>query len=407
MYLTSGGNQLAYRAMLANNAACGLGWFHMRRDALSGDIHRWPDTPRMGYGVSANDRYPTAADEGYEAYYGWKLSHMPQVGFLPYLVTGAKYWCDEVMMLGVYVGQSLSPKARAGLNSGPDTDKDALKMIVWENSALQPRGAAWAHRAIACAACAAPDGHPNKQPFIDSMANTATFILDASVRGTTYLGRSFVNKLGILPQTHHMGTPYGEAARDSYVAPAWMFGFWVAAIGYGWDLCEDSFALKQREEYLAARNFAYRWPVGLAGEYPGGWCWRAAGTGSIGITRHLHLPSQGHPETSFFDSFQEMWEENVKRKIANNTSEVDPNYAKYGMIDCSPGGNLFTYSYLERVESTLPYANYLPAIAYAVTHDAPGAREGWARILTAKNIDKIMSDSSTYRNNPVWGIRPR
>jgi hypothetical protein len=405
MYLTSGGES-AVRAMLANHAACGLGYYHMRRDNLSGDIHRWSDYPRMGYGGSAADMYSPPKNE--EAFYGWSITHMPQVGFLPYLVTGAKYWCDETIMLGVFVGQTLAPTWRAGVATGNLlTDQNAQKMIVWDDSAYQPRGAAWAHRAIACAACAAPDGHPNKQPFVNSMANTATFILDACVRGTTHLSSKFVNALGILPQSHHVNTPYGNVAMDSWVAPAWMYAFWIAAIGYGWDLCEDSFTSDQRAEYLSARNYAYKWPVGLAGTYPGGWCWRAAGTASIGITNHLYLPSTTHPETRFFESFEEMWKENVKRKIANDGKRTDPNYERYGMIDCAPGGSLFSYTYVGWVADTSYWANYLPSIAYAVTHDAPGAREAWARLMTASNVAEIMSDSSTYRNNPVWGIRPR
>jgi hypothetical protein len=362
----------------------------------------------MGYGGTAADKYEISKNLGYEAYYAFSPTHMPQVGFLPYLVTGAKYWCDETIMQGVYAGQVLTPTGRAGVADGSlVTDQNALKMIVWENSAYQPRGAAWAHRAIACAACAVPDGHPNKQPLVDSMANTATFILDACVRGTTHLGKRFVNSLGILPQTHSSATPYGNVTLNSWVAPAWMYAFQVAAIGYGWDLCEDSFNAEQRAEYLAARNYAYKWPVGLAGTYPGGWCWRAAGTGAIGITNHLYLPSATHPETRFFTSFEEMWEENVKRKIANNATRARANYDKYGMIDCASGGSLFSYAHPGWVDSASTWANFLPSIAYAATHDAPGAREAWARLMTASNVAEIMSDSSTYRNNPTWGIRPR
>ena len=403
MYLTSNGSERAMRAMVANHAACGLGWYHMRRDDMSGDIHRWSDTPRMGYGGTAVDMYKVPKYE--PVYYSWGVTHMPQVGLLPYLVTGAKYWCDETIMLGVFTGQSLVPTARAGLQKGEAlTDEKSLRMIVWEGSAYQPRGAAWAHRAIACAAAAAPDGHPNKQPFVDSMANTATFILDASVRGTSLLGPTFVNNLGQLPQTHSVSTPYGDDRYNTWIGAGWMMAFQVAAIGYGWDLVEDNFTDAQRDEYRQARDYAYKWTVGLTGVYPGGWNWRAAGTGAIGITKTLYLPSPGRPDSRFFDSHEQMWEQNVARMVSNGGAVE--NYTKYGMIDSNLGGSLFSYRYIGWVADTSYWANYLPSIAYAVKHNAPGAREGWERIKTASNYAEIASDASKYRNNPVWGIRP-
>jgi hypothetical protein len=513
MFLTAG-SESAYRAMLANHHACCIGWTHFRRDDMSGDIHRWEDQPTAGYGATATDQIGVPTN--YEAYYAWGSDHAPDVGFLPYLVTGAKFWCDEAIMQGVWTGQALVPGHRCG--PGRLDATTGLRMIIWEDSAVQPRGAAWAWRTMACAAAACPDGHPNRKGFLASLANSAKFILDNCVRGTGWsmLGPQFVNNLGVKPQTHSIDTPYGASYMGTYVMAAWMEAFWTAAIGYGWDLCEDLFAPDQRAEYQAARDFAYKMPVGMAGPCPGGWCWRACGAGAISYTVGLYLP--GPSRTSrFHPDWESAWRYQVEHMVGNfgyfggvtaggpaegrsgsvsgagasrdswihiqgvwkngipqpwsgrvtlqssrdNATWTDvkswaasaselfndgltgtiyyrlvvkqgdygggdvrfilsfcrgrnreyfnavQSYSTLGLMDGRPGQSIHSHYYGGWIADTSYFANYIPSLAYAVTHKAPGAAESWARLMSASNRDDFMSDKSTYRNNPVWGIRVR
>src|SRR5690606_18794905 len=57
------------------------------------------------------------------------------------------------------------------------------------------------------------------------------------------------------------------------------------------------------------------------------------------------------------------------------------------------------------VASTGYWGNLLPAIAYAVDHQATDAATAWARLTGASNWSAI--EGAGFDDLPVWGITPR
>jgi hypothetical protein len=54
--------------------------------------------------------------------------------------------------------------------------------------------------------------------------------------------------------------------------------------------------------------------------------------------------------------------------------------------------------------ATSYWGNLQPALAYAVEHNVPGARDAYNRMIGAANWNSIAAD---FDSNPVWAVRPR
>ena len=55
-------------------------------------------------------------------------------------------------------------------------------------------------------------------------------------------------------------------------------------------------------------------------------------------------------------------------------------------------------------ESTSYWGNLLPAIAYAVHHNVPGAQAAYTRMTSASNWNNLVTG---FANAPVWAVAPK
>jgi hypothetical protein len=117
-------------------------------------------------------------------------AHKPSLAYVPYLVTGRRFYADEMAFHANYAIMSTPP-------SGEEWPR--LNGLLWEN---QPRGLAWALRDVADAAAYLPDNHPYKAYYgrvvtnnletLDEYARTEASPLGFVLFGTGYDGEYLV-----------------------------------------------------------------------------------------------------------------------------------------------------------------------------------------------------------------------
>jgi hypothetical protein len=145
-----------------------------------------------------------------------------------------------------------------------------------------------------------------------------------------------------------------------------------------------------------ARDWQYKWPVGLCGTSGAtNYCFTQAGSRyGLCIT---DTDSTTNP-TTFFDTFGECWEETFGS--ANST--------------CNAGSALFSEvgqsNDVSKAATNHRWATLIQALAYAVDHGAAGADAAWARLTGASNWDAIEAGSASpdnFNDTPIWGVYPR
>ena len=161
--------------LLANADAAGSTPWHFRDKvtglAVSIDDHPgiWLDS-RANAASSGDDLLPepyTTAGTGWSP----DTAHQPSLAYLPYLVTGSKYYLDELIAQATYNFGWASPRS--------EYRNGAEGLVIWQ----QTRGMAWALRTIANTAYIAPDGHPLKGYFNAKLANNLNAYIDIFVVG--------------------------------------------------------------------------------------------------------------------------------------------------------------------------------------------------------------------------------
>src|SRR5204863_5703465 len=97
---------------------------------------------------------------------------------------------------------------------------------------------------------------------------------------------------------------------------------------------------------------------------------------------------------------------------ANYTNGTGPWYASWGdvatamSIPLADGGTALRGS-SGADPATMQegyWGNLMPALAYAVDHNAAGAAAAYARLTGASNFS---ANATNFNDEPVWGIKPR
>lgn len=144
---------------------------------------------------------------------------------------------------------------------------------------------------------------------------------------------------------NELGISYDYGGYGEGVTAPWQHNFRVQTLGF----LSDIEPLDDMSDLIALRDFNYKFPVGLLRDP----CRAGAYTLTIGTATSWDQVSEG---------------------------------------SCTELSNPTATNY---------YANLLPAISYAVKHDAEGAFEAWGRVRGANNFDTWMASFDT---NPVWGV---
>jgi hypothetical protein len=367
LYLVSK-NPRAYAGVIANAYGAGRFGIHYRDETTKRPL-RFSSYPNLvteggastgisNTGASSRETY-TPKSQG-TAPPVWDSPHHPSIGFTAYLLTGRFYFMEEVQFA-------------ATVNYLKNTDvarKFSGGVFVSNAGANTTRGAAWAIRTLAQAACVTPDNDSLRGEFGASMAANTEYYY------ALYIAQPN-NPFGFV-------APYSNYATGSghYSEAAWMQDFFTAAIGYAVDLEP---AMSPASMGRLATFFAWK-AQSIIG--------RLGGTGA---TEYLFRQAAAYTvavaptESPNFVDGSGPWHKNWGEIYADTVGTANP-----GVAGPLTGGNF--------PEATSYWGNLQPAIAYAVQHKVPGAQAAYARMVAAPNWSDFAKD---LNGAPVWSVVPR
>lgn len=165
----------AEAVMLANADAAGSIPWHLR-DAATGlpiTIDNHPGISTIWGNGSGADRFTEAYDTG-DTRWTPDNAHFPALSYLPYLLTGDRYYLDQLQ------AEANWPM----LNQGASYRQMAKGLFEAANE--QVRGQAWGMRSLGYAAYVTPDSDPLKAYFAGKLDNNLKYYVDKFVTQRTY-----------------------------------------------------------------------------------------------------------------------------------------------------------------------------------------------------------------------------
>ncbi len=278
-------------------------------------------------------------------------SHEPSLDFVPYLLTGERYYLQELIFWSQW----------NSWGTAPGTHGFEKSLFGWD----QLRGQAWSLRTLAQAAYITPDSNPAKQTLLRELKANADWYNkhytdnpDANIFHLTYVGGRFM------------------------WMPPWMDDFMMWSVQYAVNLGFDEW-----------KPFA-RWKARFSVQrmINPHFCWILA------TPYQMHFEN---PDHTFFGSWAELYRANFykrgKAKIL-----FDPDKFACGSQDMANAlGLKRAGEMMGRAGAREGFpAQMQPALAAAVDAGEPGAKEAWA---------KFQARPVQPRNgvDPRWAIVPR
>lgn len=369
LYLVSN-DARAYAGVICNAYGGGRYGTHYRDESTQLPI-KFSDYPHTclgtGSGVSGlgesstNDFLPNNSGTSSP---DWDTPHHPQIGYMAYLITGRRYFMEEVQFV-----------ANINFLKVGDLERSLSAGIFLPNiGALTPRGAAWALRSLALAATVTPDADALATEYLASVKSNADFNYTKYATGGN-------NPFGFVNPYENYNAPSAP-----WTGPIWQEDFFTASIG--WMLAMKPLITGGLSNLSAF--FAWK-AISIIG--------RLGGTAS---TDFLYRDAAQY--TVAFSS----------SASPDFNTGTGPWYSDWGAIytatlgSANPGagGDLRGGNY---ADATSYWGNLQPAIAYAVDHGVSGALTAYNRMIGASNWTLILSTGSdpTFNTDCVWSVKPR
>ncbi|WP_420474444.1 hypothetical protein [Noviherbaspirillum sp. ST9] len=358
----------AYAGVVINGYSAGRYGIHFRDERTMRPL-RFSSYPNLvvesssgvgATGASSKNTYTPAATGTQPPI--WASTHHPSVGFMAYLLTGRFYFMEEVQFA-----------ATLHFLKNTDTQRQFTAGVLQSSvGANITRGAAWATRTLAQAACITPDADTAlRTEFLSSLEANVNF----------YHGRYVAipnNPLGFV-QPYSDYTTNGDG---KYFEATWMQDFFTAAYGYAidMDLAISATGKTRIKEFFAwkARSIVGR----LGGTAPTDYLYCDAAPYTIAIA-----PTDTPDYTNGTGPWFADWGQAYAATMGAPNS---------GVAGDLRGGNF--------PAATSYWGNLQPAIAYAVEHNIPGALDAYKRMTSAGNWPTLANNMNAA---PVWSVRPR
>lgn len=367
LYLKST-SSICYAALQLNAYSAGRYGTHFRDETTNRPL-RFSAYPNLvadggsgitGTGASTTNSYAVRGSGTSPA--AWASTHHPSVGFMAYLVTGRWYFIEELQFAATV----------NYLKNGDNLRRFSGGVFRSDAGANTTRGAGWAWRTLAQAACVTPDDDPLAAEFLASMeANVAYY-------HARYVAQPN-NPFGFV-------TPYSDysnAGDNIYFDAGWMQDFIVAAVGYSksLDLNISTGARAQLDAFFAwkARSVVGRFGGTGASEY----LYRDAATYTVAVA-----PS----DSPNFAAGAGPWYADWGALYRDTFASASPGPKEEGGLR---GGNF--------PDASSYWGNLQPALAYAVEHGVPGAAAAYRRMVGASNWSSL---ADNFSGSPVWAVRP-
>jgi chitodextrinase len=359
LYLTSSAPSV-WAALQRNAYSAGRYPIHFR-DENTNRPPLFDQFPNFSVNASTISDYPPAT-AGTPAP-AWDVPHHPSLGFMAYLVTGRWFHMETLLFAATfnYAYQVDNQRQFAG------------GVFVSSSGASTTRGAAWAIRTLVQAATAVPDTDTAlRTQLINSLEANIDF------NHGRYIEQPH-NPFGIV-------TPYGDAygtGSDGKVQEApWQQDFYTMAFGYALALVPPVSrpALVKLTTFFAWKA---RFAIGrLGGLEPTDWLYRDATPYTMTVA-FVDFPDWVGGTGPWAESWGAMY-------------TATTGAANAGVDGGLRGGNF--------PSATSYWANFTPAIAYAVQHKVQGSATAYARMTTAPNYSALSAD---FQNAPEWSVVPQ
>lgn len=325
--------------------------------------------------------YPAGINSGFPSFATAEPSHEPDIGYVPYLITGDYFFLEEMQFWASW--NIMYGSMRGGANG----------YVVWD----QLRGQAWSLRSIAHAAYATPDAHPLKTYYLTILDNNRQLMED---RWLNTSSNQFkwpaigVNPLGFITNEDWLGY--------SNLIASWMDDFMTWSVGH-----ISALGFSNWDNF---RDYKVRFPVGRTIDPAS--CWVLASTYWPDIMdNYAGGANTGNPVTTW-----QAWKESITYSAYNEGAFVN-GYGNFTILNGSEQAFLSTgcastamYGYLsgigqgEMLGYSLPdsyIANLQAALAVSVEAGYPNAQSAYDQVQLATNKPNYTADG-----RPAWALAP-
>lgn len=366
--------------MLGTDSQAGSFNIHFR-DENTGLPIRATDHTYWGAYVSddSGGYFPAGLNNGFPDYARAEPSHQPDIGYIPYLISGDYYYLEEMQFWASW------NIMYGGRHDG------ANGYVVWD----QVRGQAWSLRSIAHAAYATPDDHPLKAYYLTILDNNRQLMDNKWLNPTSSEFRwpdVGVNPLGFITIPDWLGFSYSMSTwMDDYLT--WSVGH-IVALGF--------------TQWTDFRDYKVRFPVGRTTDEDS--CWILASTNwpnildtfpGGGNTGNPVATWQTWKEAITYSSssaFYNAWGENIDLSGSEQAflATTCASTEMYGFLAGVNQGEMIAY--------TLPdsyIANLQAALAVSVEANYPNAQAAFDLVQSATNLPDY-----TQQGRPAWALVP-
>lgn len=300
-------------------------------------------------------------------------AHQPSEAYLPYLMTGERYYIEEIGFWSSFSCMGISPPFRGFSECVPGN--------------VQVRGFGWTMRTLGQCAYIAPDGSDIKAECNRILANNVAHYTSKMATSDAW------NRFGIF-ETPLTWSPYGNVA----LAP-WQQDFAASSLLHMWkDLGIDLVApmAQQMAKFSVARLTSPDWCYQFAADY--------------NLT-FKEVP--GGPVVASWKDVQRLtyanWKDPVTLlplppgdSLACESPELQDALNKYYKVKMFKPGVISRYP-----DGANGYvAQMQPAVALAVDAGIPGAAEAWAK-MRANPVQVVATGYYSFGAAPMWNIIPR
>jgi len=438
VYLTSG-DLRAYRATIVNALASGRWAVHYRDETTNRVVspQGYPTRVLNSSGglvgiasvgaSSANDTTPRASGVAPPS---WAGSHHASAGYLAYLVSGWHWFIEETQFI-----------ASACHYKSGNLPRENARGIQRPDTAVTPRGVAWALRSMAQAAVLTPSADPL------AAAYTAVVEENANFNHAVYVAQPN-NPFGLMAPYGDAYTPgatgttlAGSTATEVRLSTAvnategkytgWFLSiggerrtitafrgaervavvdapFTVATANARFSVSDEMNRVPMWMEDFMTGVFGYQVSLKLALSDTGRarlqefFAWKARSVvgrfGTPGVSTEFNYCDAAQFELAA-----------APTDTPDFLGGTGPFYANWGEIYRATTGQPNVATASDRLRgayfptATSYWGNVVPALAYAVEHRVPGADTAYTRMTTDPGWPSFLADMHA---NPVWGVKP-
>ncbi len=372
--------------------------------------------------------------------------HAGATGWIPYLITGWNWFCEEQQMESMLTYAGLSYlDAFLSFDNGRSREKGIIQGAV--------RARAWGLKRHAAAAVVSPDpdlagsvaSGEMQAEIINLLGYNFEWAYKATVSGENF-GGVFVNNLGhpIPEYTHSSWGGYVDAVLTGpnsligyyeYYGTSWWTNYMAMVHGFIWDL--DLNLSAERTTWLrGARDHFYKYACQSAN----GWWWRYINTYSAPYGKSTPTPdppdiehwsnwSLGYfihpdgpvkfPGSSWHSDYGAVWKNFATDLGKHPTRAANHNFGALATERAKPGSSAKGLRQLIQNATSLSGGQWLqtygpeiiPSIAYAKDHGAIGAGLIWTYLEACPSVQEAYTNQGAAGWNlstiQRWSIQPR